>query len=330
MPLSVPHPGSPNQARRQVAHNGFTLIELLVSIAIVAILLSFLVVGLRQAGLFAQRTADVQTVAGLKTSVEQFKNDFGFLPPMVIDDLGRPTEPNFSGAQGPVHDFGPSNGGLQPVTYLGTRDSNRRRIEAEYLRGAKGGSNSSFANDYRYSDYSLAFYLAGALGADVDGVDGPGYRAPQRDGFFKRTGNSHEATFIPNPPGTDIFVENAQEYRLSLVDRNGVPFRYYRWEHEPKSEVSGAYEAKHLNVPKIFGLPQNDADFDVSPASDDPELRDAKYAIVAAGPNGVFGDFGTEDPNVVLDAVDLPDDAATYGIRAQQKGREDNVVEVGK
>jgi hypothetical protein len=69
--------------------------------------------------------------------------------------------------------------------------------------------------------------------------------------------------------------------RVQLQDVHGVAYRFYHWEHGQAAggQIGQVLSAADLNVPAIVGDPTEDA-----------SLRDAQDAIVAAGPNGVFGD----------------------------------------
>ena len=72
-------------ARTQTNRSGFTLIEVLVVITIIVILIALLLVSLAGARRSAGSAAERQSVVALKMGVEQFKNEHGFLPPMVKD-----------------------------------------------------------------------------------------------------------------------------------------------------------------------------------------------------------------------------------------------------
>ena len=67
------------------SRGGFTLIELLVVFVIVLVLLTLVLSGLNRATQAGRRTATQQSVSSLAKAVDQFKQDFGFLPPLVHD-----------------------------------------------------------------------------------------------------------------------------------------------------------------------------------------------------------------------------------------------------
>lgn len=280
----------------------FTLIELLVSIFIIGILIGLLVVGMRQAFAAARRAATTQDVSALKVAVQTFKNDNGFLPPLVKD--GYAGSPDTSG----------------PLITVGSRTvpnvySIANPVDLEYLRGQSNDPK------YRYSVYSLAYYIMGALDKDVDGLEGPGARTPKRDGSFDRLNNdTYDAIFAPKTGGV-VFAawlpgDDPSTGRLELQDRNGVAYRYYRWQQgtmDPNDDERGI-----LNVPEL-----------VEVARDKTELGNAAFAIVAAGADSVFGDIGPESETLeqIEDALGKRFETDA---EAEAAARKDNIVEIGR
>jgi hypothetical protein len=88
-------------------------------------------------------------------------------------------------------------------------------------------------------------------------------------------------------------------------------------------------------MPKILGPAAEDEDPDTSPAGAKPAWRDAEYAIVAAGPDAFFGDFGVEayPGGPVEDKNSLERELGTSfrdDLAAETAARQDNIVEVGR
>lgn len=339
--------------RRQVPttqprRGGFTIVELLIMILIVAVLIGLLTVGMRRAIAVARRAAGTQDVNSLKIGVESFRNDFGFIPPLVKD--GYPTGLDDQSPQGPLVTDA-STGRTRPETYLsGFLSPTERENDRKYLITAPG------EDDFRFSNYSLAYYLMGALGRDIDGQEGPGSRKPLRDGSFDRmTNETYPARYEPKG-GQLAYVpwdqsDSQQKLgRWAIQDRNGVAYRYYRWEAARDGDpgYSANTPLANLRVPKLFGDARFDADPAASPAQDLPKFRDAGYAIVAAGADGVFGDvseaygFVPGDPptgypaletiDSLLDAIGKRFSGSDDEIKTQAENaaRADNIVEVGK
>lgn len=292
----------------------FTLIELLVTILVIAILMGLLLVGFSHAIRGARGAAESQSVASLDMAVQQFQSDYGFLPPLVKD--------GFSGTpdtSGPLLDAG-SNGRKTPNVYnFGDVTGDLRFLRAE------GAGDER----YRFSVYSLAYYVMGALGSNVDGVEGPGAKAPSkaRDGSFDLLTNvTYEPLF--DARAASLETVNADEGRIELRDRNGVAYRYYRWATgttSPNDDDRGV-----LNVPEL-----------VAAGAAQSELGDAKYAIVAPGPDGIFGQIGVESfPGQSAQAPESLESLAAiethYGKRydsdaeAEAAARGDNIVGVGR
>jgi len=330
---------------------GFTLVELLVVISLIALLVSILISGLNRATKTARRAASRRSASALAQAVDQFRNEFGFLPPLVHDGLGvsagdnayRPLLPN-----GGVSEDGPTFKHDEPgigvfstvVVWSDGLDFNffRRRsgTGADQIKLASGGQWDDDAawEDRRYSKYALAYYLTGVLDRDVDGVRGPGFARPVIDGSFLGVGypvGSSRDRFEPfmdvdrrgvrvatdyiepneypehllddsDPPSRDSVYSDYQDYQrgslFALVDSFGTAFRYYRW--EPGRFVNGQLvveNALDLNIPPVLIDPvvlakvHNDlAQLDVADLTGgDVKLRDARYAIVSAGPDGLFG-----------------------------------------
>lgn len=280
---------------------GFTLMEVLVAIAVVAILIGMLIVGIRVGAAAAKRRVIEQNVAGLKFGVDSFVMDYGFLPPLVNDDM-----PLTGGGRKVVNVFEPTN-----------------PAHLEFFRGNPG---PVWPGDRRYSDYSLAYYVMGSLSEDIDGLD-PGYREPRADGTFHFGGKASGPRFDPGRNGR-VSVIDAAEGRIELQDGNGVAYRYYRWEHgDPNGPT---YPPQIVNVPDDWNIPEL-VQGDRNPTSD-PQLKSAQYAIVAAGANGVFGDFanGSETPAEVSTKLGMASGTPEQDLLVQQRARSDNVVAVGR
>lgn len=282
---------------RSASRRAFTLIELLVSIGVIALLIGVLIVGVRAATRTAKSAADTQSASSLRLAVEQFRTEFGFVPPLVKDN-------------GPNGTSEPIDSKSRPVVY-------REAVEedAEILR-----NRPAQAADRRYSVYSLAYYLVGALDSASDGVKGAGFRPPAGDGSFKlqERRNIEPLVDLGRSAFKLIGVGDADEGRFELRDKNDVPIRYYRWlagREEPAG--SGSFkveESADLNVPVIVGDP--DAN---------PKLREATFAIVMAGANGLFGDEPADTMRQKLGVgnnVSLPE--------LIKQATADNVVEAGR
>lgn len=353
---------------------GFTIVEILVTLLVIFLIMGIALVSYRAATQNARRVSDRAMVSGLKVAIDEFKREFGFVPPLVKDmgPDGQSESPIIVVDSLPI-----------PATFTPVLRDDLRVLRAE--------------NDdlKRYSTYSLAYYLIGALDAPVDGIDGPGFvevrragnfapfvapeSVPGRDGsdvpIARRGPKKYEPFFdterggvdlyidtqnrvtLPGGPGSGTISRNRLIYRAEIHDRNGVPIRYYRWYKDDidPATISGGLDAytdtaadfdgqvsgliAYLNVPNIvlqaYGEPLS-SQF-VMPQ----DVRAATYAIVAAGPNGLFGDAEEEDllasdadlqkryaERLGLSVTRLASDAG-YREDAVRTAREDNIVEVG-
>jgi len=325
---------------------GFTLIELLVSIAIIALLITLVSVGVSHVSKVARGTSERLTVVQMNQAVQAFKQEFGFLPPFVAhNDNVRPVEKFL---RQPDPDY------FEPNTYRGlvTNTSASFNGNTAFLEGFSTSGDPRFGNansskimssdwafdttgasvtspDYRFSEYSLAYFLVGALPKGVDGVDGPGMYRPRVDGSFdlgslsvsRRVNDVSGRAFPPfvdptrKSPKLDIDLETYKtkdsdltwldtstgqrislNTRARLVSPAGKAYRYYRW--APR-EIVKATPSYYDPATGGFTRPEEGADrLNVPSLLGDPrsdaDLRSAEYAIVSCGPDGYFGDMNLE------------------------------------
>lgn len=350
---------------------GFTLIELMVTIAIIAVLISLATIGLTSALNFAKVSGEQQAAASIKLGVEQFRQEFGFLPPLVLHDEDKTVA---STAINPVRRFSNTDivtntvGGRvtsefnHSVFLEGFNAAGNRGVTADSRLGSSAANiAATYTADRRFSEYSLAYYLVGALPAAVDGVDGPGMNPPQSDGTFSAITDSKSKRvsaaarvyqpFIDVSRGkpkldvqlsTPVAGEPTFPVRYRLMAPNGLPYRYYRWEARKNGPGTKANPAKFqkwdffvakgytdeddvdlLDVPSILGNPRENA-----------ELRSASYAIVSAGPNQYYGDMpleaGTDAQYNEMQAKLGVPAGSQYNARTRDAARKDNIVEVGR
>jgi hypothetical protein len=228
------------------------------------------------------------------------------------------------------------------VYQLGNADA-RAFLRGDFL--TPSGGNPDY-RDPRYSKFSLSFYIAGALGEDVDGIEGPGMSRPQADGSWAGVGDAlggGNKTF-------DAFMDTGKSSsrlergyidanevaelggttpgnltdRQALVDANGKAYRYYRW--LPNQNPANTLE---LNIPAILLDPVIHRDALGDPTIDvtdgDVKLRGATWAIVGAGQNKVFG---TEDIATLRDLLGMSSSASEAIVRREAAA--DNIVGVGE
>lgn len=318
----------------------FTLMELMVTIAVILILIGLLTVGINGALRMVRRSGERQMATALKTAVEEFRNELGFVPPLVKD--GRPLFDTDN--VGPIEPVPGKPDRFQVSIWGGDDDPDYE----DFLTGRTSEGTWRDDADRRYSKFSLPYYLMGACDVDdgsgkpIDGERGGSFRKPRADGLFDHRQRAIEALYSPRegslvrnyadiaefrehglaPSGNDL--EDAPEAKSALVDRNGRAVRYYRWKNG--AATTGLARGEYMNIPKVLQDPVTRGDANASAADDEPELAGATYAIVMAGPDGLFG---TED---IEDFVERYGD----GVRDQdidairRKAWRDNIVEVGK
>jgi prepilin-type N-terminal cleavage/methylation domain-containing protein len=278
-------------ARSGRAAGAFTLIETMVVMGVIAILAGVVLLAIRHVKSAGDVAAETAMVTTLQKGVEQFKQQFGFLPPLVDDDT-------------------PVNGANQIVIWSAADLSSS--IAPTSVHGGK-----------RWSEYSLAYYLVGALDKAYDGGD-VGFTAPNRDGSFSKHGRLYSALVDVSAQktrtgGNRLYIENitsstasmkqrcviwdrwsdgmpnTSSLPVSLATATSHPIRYYHWLPSYVSSGSSQGQVDYFNVPSDL-----DPSFqNVSKQMRDSnptmyrapklELRSAEYAIVSPGPDGVFG-----------------------------------------
>jgi len=276
------------------SRRGFTIIEATVTVVIIAMLAGILLLAARKAVGTARIEAERRVVASLKMAVEKFKDDFGFLPPLIDDQLdanGNTTGNVLNGAGRPV---------VRSDAFL--------RSEIDF-------------DEPRYSIYCLQWYLMGALNqTDADGPldGGPGSkltapnRNPDTEGLFRRKGKQYDPLFDPSRASSkNIFgrypATSSEEARIALTDRWGQPIRYYRW----KSQFASGGQVSQFLVPRTVGDPLTN-----------PQLRDAEFAVVSLGPDQLTDN---RRPLPTAGVAGSAVDAAALDSTVK-----DNIVEVGR
>lgn len=373
--------------RSQRGRRAFTLIEILVAIAIIAVVLGIVFAGFRGAISFTRESADRQAVAAMATAAANFEAAFGFLPPLVHDGEDErkilpallagldPNNPLMDDGVGPI--VRPDGNLLRVAVFSESFDADRR-----YLDATRADIDEGKANE-RYSNFTIAYFLVGALPESFDGREGPGYAQPQRDGSFGSPGERRyqfapgsgpaltegflqtegsqlqiqQRFFDPieyrehgeNVPANADSVDDINE-RIAVVDSNGRAFRYYRWLQPADASLETALGDSPANPgfiptvlldPLLVQLRRNDGlEYDtirreqrgLIETSLNPVVLSARFAIVGAGNNGVFGTEAMED---ILSALNRnPDEAAGLTsearVRLRREAWQDNIVELGR
>jgi prepilin-type N-terminal cleavage/methylation domain-containing protein len=281
---------------------GYTLVEVLITFAIMLVLSSLILVGLTGLVRNARVQGERQALRSMGMGVEQFTRTFGFVPPLVDD----------SSPAGAIELLSATNtfrarikgsqlGEAGPVQFL--------RYEVSNPRGQ------------RYSELTLPYFLAGALGQTVDGAAGVGLTRPLIDGSFSRRGEPIEPLYVDtaNPErlkrrsGTQPVVSDVNE-QLAFTDRWGTEIRFYSWLptfHQPveaplfhpdasdsRLMCDGRIRSSEVrNRPAAAGQWSCDVRFN-------PAARSARWAIVSAGPDKRIDDVETDAPvnmdNIVI------------------------------
>jgi prepilin-type N-terminal cleavage/methylation domain-containing protein len=341
---------------RRARHNpGFTMMELLMSLLVIGLLMSLLITAAVHVRRVARATVDRQAVRNIAQGVSQFTRDFGFAPPLIRDQdtTANPSRVAVAGA-GSV----PARLNVYTPITSAAHEAALRAPSAGYS-AANPLADNRFSTvslaAYLVGGVPTARGGGASVPADlpIDGVRGPGMYKPRRDGSFevppdaltnavgatKRTGGrieplvdlSKSGVQLVTPAGLPANLQGAVELR----DARGGVIRYYAWIQGDPSNNGAVTDFASMNIPPVVGRWTPDAQNPDSRAelarfklpedrnvASNARLRTASWAVVAPGPDGLFGD----EPDAAI--------AAYYGNAANQfdnrvKAEADNIVEVG-
>ena len=312
-----------NMARR--IRGGFTIVELLIVTAMIILLLSILVVAVTRASRTAQITNTRALMNSISQSLERFKEDVGYYPPVLGADreLLDPLDPV---ALSP-DDYRDEIQQWYSVTtladyFIGYGDDQQDAYEGIGIRHP-GPDAVWGATIYGDADGSLGARNAGTGPASAGKVYGPYLQLKDErlvastDGTMDPFGNLNvyfpgEGNYNPNDP-------------KMITDYWGRPIRYYRTVYKPGA-IKYPFRAANLNVPApsladvfvlrpwevISGAETDSPIAEVGGQRDTTAtyaLKTAAFALFSAGPDRSLNqDVRRDEPNAL---------------------NEDNIVEVG-
>ena len=351
---SMTHPNS-HPARflhRHAAGRGaFTLVEVVVVITLIVILSALLLFSIGPSVKAARTASDTAFARSLGVGVEQFNQQFGFLPPLVDDFGALPSSPG-----GPIERVTAPG---QPFIRLKGDPMLPRNDaigQAQFLRHEVVRPDGADQSTLRMSYFSLPFYLVGIAGendtadpqlnARIDGVQGPGFTQPLADGTFTRSGTTH-APMINLSTLTERLPVTTVDKDRAFFDRQRRAVRYYRWQPTlhvaagavvpnvqvaspgtaPANDPTRAGQVRSYNAPTVFPLAERQRL--VSGQLQSPESvmtlqqRAARYAVVFAGLDGLFGD---ETIATLRTALGLVGAAQIDDAEVRRRAAADNLV----
>ncbi len=306
------------RAVRRRPGDGFTLVEVVIMITLIVVLSALLLFAIGPAVKSARTASDQAFARSMGVGVEQFRQQFGFLPPLVDDFAAQSSPP------------GPIENPTSPTPFIRLKTGDTPRLpndndaakQAKFLRYEVMQPEGDNQTTLRMSYFSLPFYLLGTAGendtdvmmnAKVDGVQGPGFTQPLADGTFTRSGTRHEPMVSLAGLTERLQVLQGTTDR-TFGDRQRRGVRYYRWQptlhvvtppvapdvlvqapgSAPINDPLLAGQVRSYNAPTVFPLGERlrltSGQLQPVAAVMSPQQRSARYAIVFPGLDGLFGD----------------------------------------
>lgn len=269
------HMYSRDRSRRR----GFTLIELLMVVAIIGLLIGLLIVALNKVRGSGELGKTEQLMRSIDTGLAQFKNDHGFLPPLLDDTIA-----NGAGIELTPYPIDQSDdldyySVLSLAPYLvGVGDLNGDAEVDEYDDGVEGagfrdpGADRSWGYSYQGSSgrgRKAYWQSKEKLIGDPAKLQIPG----RTYGPYIQLSEDQQIRFAKNRAG----VELREPALFSIQDFWGGSIRYYR--HWPKVFPQG--ETLEDHVPVWFGSFQAD-----QLESFRMQTRSVDYILMSVGPDG--------------------------------------------
>lgn len=339
---------------------GFTIVEILVVVALLIVIISLVIGAVVKGRRAAAGSAAAITVASIKTAVESFRREFGFQPPLIKDQAG-----GILPAPTPAAGVYKTVGSIKQLyVYQPGPDAGEPKKDLDALRRATPPTippnwsvNSGYAGadkapmsdfyDLRYSTVSLPVYLLGACEekgklewqVPLDGVSGPGFVTPNRDGSFAipealkkakvanssvNPGKTFGALFDATKGGAKVVISGDM---YEFKDSSGRPFRYYVWVRgDPVTGLT--QKPADRRIPKVVleSASGGDRGKPLDARAPNPAMGTATYAIVHPGADGLFGD---EDYETIGGALRRAIGSPADELSARLQACSDNIVEFG-
>lgn len=327
---------------------GFTVVEMLVVVAIVILLLSILIVALNAASRSSQMANTSARMAAMSRALVSFRNDIGYLPPVLNRDRGLLNlpahDPNAPSYATVIQDYYSVTSMAEYLTGYGSRNQDGYGV-AVGSESANAAENPPFGIRHPGSD--------GVWGASKDdGLPPPAGALARRKP--DTSGNvfgpylelddpnllaSIDGSVNPNTGMLNIFFPGEAGYDEAnpkvIVDYWGRPIEYYRLPYpiggirtgfaavdrdgdgdiDRKPSLSDIFVLRKFNIPPgedVSGIPDRANDTATTAA-----LNAAEFALFSYGPDR------TANRKVRYD------DPSVGGIDTDFANR-DNIVELGR
>lgn len=280
------------------ARRGFTLIELLVVVVIIGLLLGLLTVAFSGALSKSKNAATENLLRNIQTGVQQFENDFNYLPPLIdghkhaMEASDDPAEElwlhrYYSVYSLPIYLLGV--GELAPFDPGGTQDPNRH--DGKEGPGFRDPGPDRSWGGARERDAHRATTTGRIYGPYIDVGDGTDVlRKVRAEDFTVLPPDGEPDDFFADEDGDDVgdlYV---------FADRWDQAIRFYKgW--PTRDNIDGAIQHTVTRVPIELREPESIEQHMYAPHSVfgadpmlDQEILRAPYALLSAGADGDFGE----------------------------------------
>ena len=287
---------------RHHARVAFTLIELLVVMAIIALLVGLIIVGVGAAQRRAQQVNTQFLMSSISQALARFKSDHGYYPPVLGDPLQLLFYPPTNTAVLPSGTLGwkPTQPSSTPSKYVGfMRDlllppANERPISATATtKVSQWTSDEGKALQNWNSVTTLPEYLFGAGDRSADGYGICG-ELPDPMPMDLLAGQRELPRAGIRSPGLDG-VWGAALQPLVKTDMNAFQYGFYPNDSMAKPADKGLFYARNLALPSQTPV--------ISTVAAKPDGNDTSKCILRSRPNLegiVFGPYlELKDPSII-------------------------------
>lgn len=301
----MPRPIQPSSRRA-----AFTIVELMIVVAVVAVLVSILLVAFGGARRSAEQANATRFMTIIGQAIESFERELGYLPPLLMYDLDVSDQPLLG-------NLPPGNSRatmIIPEAKWGNSPSDMRAALARTRYGSEYSLAVYLLGTGDINGDELAGNIVGSNSAEDDGLAGPGFRDPGPDrSWGGAAGRQHQrdnqtaakigrtyGPFLDMAALADHIRLDARTGLFKITDNWGQPVRYYKGWPIRVAGASGALEPSIAHVPvelRTADAVEHHLESGQPDLSLEAPVLNARFMAVSAG-KPIF--FGLKDQPIPL------------------------------